>query len=65
MTLPLPIDPRTEIPAATVNACGVMYGEWIDGVLIVEQTDDPNPLAFQAYLSGAKRATATIHVDLP
>jgi hypothetical protein len=65
LTLPLPIDTRTKIPAATVNACGVAFGEWIGEVLVMEQTGDPNPLVFQAFLTGGNKATATIHVDLP
>jgi hypothetical protein len=65
--LPLPVDPRHEdgIPAATVNACGTQFGEWISGVLVTERTDDPHPLAFFALMEGVKGAQATITVTLP
>ncbi len=63
--LPLLIDTRTEIPASTVNACGTEYGEWIGGELVMEQTGNEHPLAFVAFLTGSRRATAVISVDLP
>lgn len=65
LTLPLPIDSREEIPAATVNACGVVYGEWIAGELVIEQTGVEHPLVFQAFLTGGGKASTTISVDLP
>jgi hypothetical protein len=65
-TLPRPDDPFTQIPAATVNACGVEYGEWIDGELVMgRQSGVDHPLALHAFFRGKNKAAATIHVALP
>jgi len=65
--LPDPSDPRHElgIPPATVNACGTQYGEWIDGILEMDRTDDPHPLAFQTHMRGRPGTEAIITVELP
>ncbi len=74
-TLPLAADPRTEIPASTVNACGTEYGEqsiarvdgvWVDyGLPEMNRTDDVDPLAFIVSAGGSPKSTTTISVDLP
>lgn len=65
--LPDPSDPRHAlgIPASTVNACGTTFGEWRDGMLVMDQTAEPHPLAFRIDMTGRPRAEATITVDLP
>jgi hypothetical protein len=65
--LPHPSDPRhaSGIPAATVNACGTNFGEWIDGQLVMEATGEPHPLAFVVNMSGYPTAELTIEVELP
>ncbi|MFH1330666.1 MAG: hypothetical protein ABIJ48_08480 [Actinomycetota bacterium] len=54
-----------QIPAATVNACGVQFGEWIDGVPVMAQTGAPHPLVFYALMSGRPRAQVTLTISLP
>jgi hypothetical protein len=55
----------TMFTLATVNSCGLQYGEWIGGVLVTTQTGLPDPLVFIAQMLGKTGAVATINVDFP
>lgn len=65
--LPIPSDPRhaAGIPAATVNACGTEFGEWIGGELVMGATGAPHPLAFVVNMEGKPSTVVTITVELP
>lgn len=54
-----------EIPAATVNACGVQFGEMVDGKPVYTQTGQPHPLVFNATMSGLAGASVTLTVTVP
>lgn len=55
----------TTILSATVNSCGLAFGEWIDGVLVTTQTGQSHPLAFIVQSTGKSNASATIEVQFP
>jgi hypothetical protein len=55
----------TGITLATVNSCGLQYGEWIGGSLVTTQTGARDPLVFIAQMLGKTGAVATINVEFP
>jgi len=68
------------VPAATINACGLDFPEWVDislvnpeicvetvgdQCLVDEMLDVEHPLVLLTFLSGSRGGVTTISVDLP